>query len=129
MCIVFKRLGEMEKSKEMLTKSIAAVERYLMRHPDDARAHLFYGINLAENGETDKASDEAKKALAINPSDPLMQYNASCFYSQLKEKKLAIESLKNAFEAGYQDYEWVKRDSDLENIRQEPEFIELMNGK
>lgn len=129
LCIVYKRLGEVDKSKEVLQKSIAAVERYLTKHPDDARAHLFYAINLAEIGTTDKARDEAKKALEINPTDPLMQYNASCFYSQLNEKKLAIAAIKSAMSSGYQDYEWVKRDSDLENIRQEPEFIELMKGK
>ena len=104
----------------MLTKSISAVERYLLMHPDDARAHLFYAINLAEIGNTDKARAEAKKALDINPTDPLMQYNASCFYAQLGEKKLAVISLKNAMSSGYQDYEWVKRDSDLESIRNEP---------
>jgi len=129
LCIVYKRLGQIEKSKGMLTKSISAVERYLLMHPDDARAHLFYAINLAEIGNTDKARAEAKKALDINPTDPLMQYNASCFYAQLGEKKLAVTSLKNAMSSGYQDYEWIKRDSDLESIRNEPGYIELMKGK
>jgi Flp pilus assembly protein TadD len=113
----------------MLKRSIQIVESLILAHPEDARAHLFLAINLAESGNLNKARDEAKKALDINPTDPLMQYNTSCFYSQMGDKKLAIESLKNAFAEGYQDYEWVKRDSDLENIRQEPEFIELMKGK
>ena len=113
----------------MLKRSIQTLESLILVHPEDARAHLFLAVNLAEIGNTNKAKDEAKKALDINPTDPLMQYNASCFYSQMGDKKLAIESLRNAFMAGYQDYEWVKRDTDLENIRKEPEFIELMKGK
>ena len=127
--IVYERLGEKRKSKEMLRKSQEALERYLLVHPDDARAHLFYAVNLAQSGINDKAREEAKKALDINPSDPLMQYNAACFYAQLGEKQLAVTSLKNAMSSGYQDYEWVKRDSDLESIRKEPEYIELMKGK
>ena len=127
--IVYERLGEHEKSNEMRGKVLETISKHLIKHPDDARGHLFYATSLAQKGNSDKARDEAKKALEINPTDPLMHYNASCFYSQMDDKKLAIESLKNAFAAGYQDYEWVKRDSDLENIRQEPEFIELMKGK
>jgi serine/threonine protein kinase/Tfp pilus assembly protein PilF len=127
--IVYERLGEHEKSNEMRGKVLETISKHLIKHPDDARGHLFYAVSLAQKGNSDKARDEAKKALEINPTDPLMHYNASCFYSQMDDKKLAIESLKNAFAAGYQDYEWVKRDSDLENIRQEPEFIELMKGK
>ena len=65
----------------------------------------------------------------MNPTDPLMQYNAACFYARVGENNLAIDTLKNAMAAGYQDYEWIKRDSDLDNIRKEPKFIELMKGK
>ena len=127
--IVYERLKDHERSTEMREKVLETISRHLIKHPDDARGHLFYAVSLAQKGKSDEAREEAKKALEINPTDPLMQYNASCFYSQMGDKKLAIESLKNAFAAGYQDYEWVKRDSDLENIRQEPEFIELMNDK
>ena len=45
------------------------------------------------------------------------------------ETKLAIESIKNAFSVGYANYDWLKRDTDLDPIRNEPEFIELMKGK
>ena len=127
--IVYEKMGKHEKSNEMLDKMLETINRHLIKHPDDARGHLFYAISLAHKRDLDRAREEAKKALEINPNDPLMQYNASCFYSQMDDKKLAIESLKNAFAAGYQDYEWVKRDSDLENIRKEPEFIELMKDK
>ena len=126
---IYKRLNDTDKANEMLKRSIQTLESLILAHPEDARAHLFLAINLAQSGNINKSKEEAKKALDINPTDPLMQYNASCFYSQMGDKKLAIESLKNAFAAGYQDYEWVKRDTDLENIRKEPEFIELMKGK
>ena len=58
-----------------------------------------------------------------------MLYNAACFYSRVDEKDQAIESLKNAFLAGHQNYERVKRDPDLDNIRNEPAYIELMADK
>ena len=58
-----------------------------------------------------------------------MLYNAACFYSRLNEKKLATKALKDALTTGYENYEWLKRDPDFENIHNEPEYIELLKGK
>ena len=90
---------------------------------------MFYAIDLVQTGEKEEAKIQAAKALELSPNDPLMLYNASCFYSQMGEKKLAIEALKNSFAVGYANYDWLKRDSDLDPIRNEPDYIELMKGK
>jgi len=127
--IVYERLGEIDKKKEILKTSLDVYRRYLLKHPDDARAHLFFALTLLEDGNIDESKNEADKAIELNPTDPLMQYNTACFYSNVGEKNLAIDTLKNAMAAGYQDYEWIKRDSDLDNIRNEPKFLELMRGK
>src|SRR3972149_633482 len=127
--LVYDRLGEKEKVKEILKTSSIVYSRYLSQHPDDARAHMLFAVDLALTEQNEEAKNEAAKAIELNPTDPLMLYNASCFYSQLGEKQISIETLKNAMTAGYQDYEWIKRDSDLDNIRNEPKFLELMKGK
>ena len=127
--LVYEKLGEKEKVKEVLETTEDVYSRYISQHPDDSRAHMFFAIDLALLEKKDDAKKEAAMAIELNPTDPLMQYNAACFYSNIGEKNLAIETLKNAMAAGYQDYEWIKRDSDLDNIRNEPRFIELMKGK
>jgi len=127
--LAYERLGNTEKFNEVLKAAIKVYSRYLYQHPDDSRAHMLYALDLLLVGNNEEAKSEAAKAVELNPTDPLMQYNASCFYSRLGDKNLAIETLKNAMTAGYQDYEWIKRDSDLDNIRNEPKFLELMRGK
>jgi len=127
--LAYERLGNKEKFNEVLKAAIKVYSRYLYQHPDDSRAHMLYALDLLLVGNNEEAKSEAAKAVELNPTDPLMQYNASCFYSRLGDKNLAIETLKNAMTAGYQDYEWIKRDSDLDNIRNEPKFLELMRGK
>lgn len=122
-------LGDKAKAEEVLRESERMFPRYLSQHPDDARGHMIYAINLAQLGKSAEAKVEAAKALHLSPTDSLMQYNAACFYAQLGEKQLAINALKQAVAAGYQDYPWLKRDSDLDALRQEPEFIELIEGK
>jgi hypothetical protein len=54
-------------------------------------------------------------------------YNLSCIYSLLDNKISAINSLKNAMDAGYNNYGHVQLDTDLDNIRKEKEFIVLNN--
>ncbi|HEX9740379.1 MAG TPA: hypothetical protein VGA29_06355, partial [Ignavibacteriaceae bacterium] len=127
--LAYERLGNIEKFNEVLKAAIKVYSRYLYQHPDDSRAHMLYALDLLLIGNNEEAKVEAAKAVELNPTDPLMQYNASCFYSRLGEKQLAIETLKNAMTAGYQDYEWSKRDSDLDNIRNEQKFLDLMRGK
>jgi tetratricopeptide (TPR) repeat protein len=127
--IVYERLGEQEKHDEILQSLLEAYPRYLAQHPDDARSHIYYAIDLAQVGRTDEARKEAAKALELSPGDSLMMYNAACFYSRMGEKKLAVESLRNSIAAGLEDYDWIKRDPDFENIRDYPEYVELMKGK
>ena len=123
------RLGETENADEQLKYNLQLYPKYLAIYPDDARGHMFYAIDLAQIGKMEEAKAEAAKALELNPGDPLMLYNSACFYAQLNEKNLALDSLRNAFLAGYQNFEWLKRDSDLDCLREEPVYIELMKGK
>jgi serine/threonine protein kinase/Flp pilus assembly protein TadD len=125
----YEKVGEEEKRKETFEKVLRVIPEYLGNHPDDGRAHMFLGTFLAQAGRIEEAKVEAGKAIDLNPADPLMLYNSACFYSRINENRLALESLRKAITSGYQNYEWIKRDSDLDNIRQEPDYIELMKDK
>lgn len=77
-------------------------------------------------GKLEEAKEEEERALKLNPDDPLMVYNAACFYSLIGEKTLAINYLKDAIRLGFANYDWMKIDSDLNSIRNESEFIEMI---
>jgi serine/threonine protein kinase/tetratricopeptide (TPR) repeat protein len=127
--MVYERLGDNEKNAETLQTALQVFPRHLSKHPDDARGHMLFATDLVQVGRTDEGKAEAARALELSPSDPLMLYNATCFYARLGEKKLALDSFKNAVAAGYANYDWAQRDPDLNTLRNEPEYIELMRGK
>ena len=127
--MIYERLGDKEHLEEITKTLLDIFPRYLSQHPDDARSHIHYAIDLAQVGRTDQAKAEVAQALQLSPDDPLMLYNIACVYSQLGEKGLSVKSLRDSIAAGLEDYEWIKRDPDLEAIRQEPGYIELMKGK
>jgi adenylate cyclase len=127
--MVYERLGDTENFQKMVASALEALPRYLSKHPDDARSHIYYATELALVGRADEARAEAKKALDLSPGDPLMLYNAACCYARLGDNKLAVDTLKSSVAAGLEDYDWIKTDPDFNNIRNEPEYIELMKGK
>lgn len=127
--MAYERLGEKQMYDTTITTLLQFYPKYLSQFPDDARAHMYYAIHLAQIGRNDEAKVEGKKALELNPGDSLMIYNAACLYARLDDKRLAVETLKHAIDAGQEDFEWIKRDPDLETIRNEPGYVELMKGK
>lgn len=68
------------------------------------------------------SADEKKKASFTLQN---IYYNLCCIHSLLNNKAAAITNLKKSIEAGYNNYRHVQADTDLDNIRNEREFIEL----
>jgi serine/threonine protein kinase/Flp pilus assembly protein TadD len=124
--MVYDKLGEKELHATTLGQILIFFPEYLSKHPDDGRAHMYYAIHLAQANRIDEAKAEGRRALELNPGDSLMMYNAACLYSRLGEKKLAVETLGNAIDNGQEDFEWIKRDPDLDILRAEPAYVELM---
>jgi HEAT repeat protein len=53
-------------------------------------------------------------------------YNLACALSLAGKKAEAVESLKQAAELGYRDADWIRRDRDLDAIREEPGYRETL---
>ncbi len=125
--LAYERLNE--KHDDLLKTALEFFPKYLNKIPEDSRAHIFYSQQLLLSGNTDKAKEEIKIALELSPDDNVMQYNAVCMYSMMNEKKHAIDTLTKIINAGFANFEWIKRDPDLDNIRNEAEYIDLMKDK
>jgi len=55
-------------------------------------------------------------------------YNVACFYALEGEPVRAIACLEGASGAGFAHPEWIENDPDLDSIRDDPRFVELMTG-
>jgi len=127
--MIYERLKDETNHDELLNKTLQFYDRYLEQNPDDGRARIFHAQTLVIAGKIDEAKKETNIALELSPNDNVMLYNAACVYSRINEKKLAIDILRNIMASGFEHYDWIKRDPDLENLHKEPEYIELMKGK
>ncbi|MCJ7465919.1 MAG: hypothetical protein MUO53_04410 [Maribacter sp.] len=77
----------------------------------------------------EEAKEEMHKGIMQNPNDPIIIYNAACFYALIGDPTTSIENLKKAMDNGFGNYEYIKHDPDLNSIRKEPDFIALIQGK
>ena len=125
-CMGLGRTAEADVASEQL---LALLPNYLLQNPDDSRARMYYAITLAERGRKDEAIREGAAALELSPGDPMMLYNCACLYARLGETGRAVDTLRQAMSGGYENFGWMKHDPDLDSLREDPGFIELMQGR
>jgi len=79
---------------------------------------------------------EYKKGLLIDqqlaklcPEDPVVYYNLACSFALVVQKRKALETLQKAVDLGYRDFDYIKSDSDLASLHDDPSFIALIQQK
>jgi TolB-like protein/Flp pilus assembly protein TadD len=127
--MAYEKVKDKKNLQDCIQKAALFYPSYLLRHPEDSRAHQFYALTLKRLGRLEEAKEEMNKGIKQNPNDTIIIYNAACFYSMLGDKKIAIENIKKAIDNGFGNYEYIKRDPDLNTLRKEPSFIALMKGR
>jgi adenylate cyclase len=119
-------LGRKEEAEAAYSQLLEIMPNYLLQNPDDSRARLIFANQLGRIGRRDEAIRQGTKALELCPGDPMMLYNAACMYANLGESRLALDALHQAVEAGYRNFGWIRNDPDLVSLRNDPEFLALM---
>ncbi len=93
---------------------------------DEVNSILRKAAELYQAKEYDKAVEQYDLVLQ-SIKDAGQLYNAACTYSLAGRTKKALSILNQAVEAGCDWYDHMNNDPDLDNIRDEPEFIALMS--
>ncbi len=115
-------LGKSESERNMIQRRIGALENHLKQVPEDARARILLGGDYARLGRTDDALRELKMAVTLRANEALILYNAACLYCVLDRRTEALDALLKAWEVGYRDAVWARRDPDLLALHDDPEF-------
>jgi serine/threonine protein kinase/Tfp pilus assembly protein PilF len=122
-------MGKEEAKRNMSQRFVAALENHLKHVPEDARARVLAGYYYAEWGQVDDAMRELNLAITLRANEASILYNAACVYCGLKKKAEALNALRKAWEAGFQDAVWARRDPDISLLHGDPEFERLYPDK
>ena len=100
--------------------------RILERHPDYVDVLRVQGNNLTLKGRFSEGLQIDKRLVNLRPNDSLAHYNLACSFCLLKKLDLALKTLRRAVELGYRDFRYMKEDRDLDGIRHDPRFRQLL---
>lgn len=122
-------MGKEEAKRNMTQRFVVALEAHLKHVPEDARARVLLGNYYAQRGREDDALRELNLAITLRANEASILYNAACVYCTLNRKPEALDALRKAWEAGFQDAVWARRDPDIALLHGDPEFERLYPDK
>jgi len=120
---IYTRLGREAAAAAANRQRVEVVERRLEFNPDDVPMLLDGASALAALGERQRSLEWASRILDKAGDDALVLYNLACLYSLAGEVTSALEK---SYAAGLADPEWMRQDSDLDNIRKHARYKELV---
>ena len=91
-----------------------------------AKAYEYRGTAYMIQKKYNKALEDIKKAARIQPDSPSVYYNLTCLYSLTNDVDLSLDALDKALENGFSDYDTLRGDPDISNVRKSPEFREIL---
>jgi TolB-like protein/Flp pilus assembly protein TadD len=124
---IYSDLGRREEADAARLRGVQIAEARLKLNPDDSRA-LYMGANgLVGLGKCEQGLEWAKRALMIDPDEPMVLYNVACIQSLGGQLEEAMDSLERAVRSGLTQRGWIEHDSNLDPLRPHPRYQALLN--
>ena len=120
--------GCVEGPNEDLDFEIGFYEQILERLPNSVDVLMALGNDYTRQGLVEKGLSVDERLCQLRQTDPIIHYNLACSCSLLGQLDKAIAALNQALEFGYHDIDFMQRDPDLENVRQDPRYLALLEG-
>src|SRR5262245_40943002 len=98
----------------------------LARNPDYVDALRILGELVTVKGRFQDGLHIDMRLVQLRPHDPLAHYNLACSYALLKRPDLSLKTLRRAVELGYRDFRYMAEDHDLDSIRHDPRFRQIL---
>ncbi len=115
----------MFKQKD-LDFEISFYENLLKKLPCFVEALIALGDAYTKRGRYEDGLKIDQKLAQLRPDDHIVYYNLACSYSLLKMSEPGLEALKKSIQLGYRDSRLMKKDPDLDFIRKDPRYKELL---
>jgi tetratricopeptide (TPR) repeat protein len=77
-------------------------------------------------GDTEGGLKLVERAVALQPEEVGVLYNAACIYATLERRDEALTYLERAVRNGYNHLAWLETDSDFDTLRDDPRFKALV---
>lgn len=110
----------------------AAFGRIATAQPENAAAVFFHAYTLHASGDLKAAHDRHLDAAKFEQFRPVALYNHACVHALWNETDMALQSLREAIDAGFgatdEHKHILKTDPELDSLRADPRFQALLGG-
>jgi tetratricopeptide (TPR) repeat protein len=113
-------------------EGLLALERsgakFLGLPADSPALRIEIGNGFLEEEKYERALLEYRKAIRLAPKNVIAWYNLACALSRLKRLDEAAEALAKSIEFGYDELAWIKKDPDLDSLRDHATYRDLIRA-
>jgi tetratricopeptide (TPR) repeat protein len=126
----FQNAALLYEKKGRRDEAIAVFEILWARQPDNTKRLTALTRLLVEAGHLDRAAEVYEKALSVLPGARVsLCYNLACVHAMNGRIEIAMDYLNKAVAAGFNRWDLLARDEQLDHLRNLPEFKRLSEGK
>ena len=103
-------------------------EAAVKSNPNNIEALRFLGYTYSKDGCHEKALEIDKKLVRLLPEESIIHYNLACSYSQLNQLDNAFNELEMSILLGYNEWKHMEHDEDLNNMKKDPRYQQLISS-
>jgi len=120
--LAFSRQGNMDEAVKEYWASLAI-------EPENYKAHYNLAVIFYSGGDYANAIVHFEKAMQREPRlKPKVSYDIARAYAQEGKVREATQWLRRAVDAGFQDWDRIRTDEDLANIRDTAQYLTIMKA-
>lgn len=112
--------------KEDPAFEIGFYESVLRRDPRYSDVIEILGGLYTKTGRIADGLRMDRKLVKLQPKNATAHYNLACSLALSRRRADALRSLRHAVSLGYEDYDWMSQDPDLDGLKTAPEFRALL---
>lgn len=107
---------------ENINNAINEFSNAIKKDPGYATAYSNRSVAYMMQKKYNLALDDLKKAKELKPNDPAIRYNLASCHSLMGNVDLGFVELDAALANGFNDYDSLRKDPDIANLRKNPEW-------
>ena len=112
--------------EENLQNAINEFSQAITKDPRYADAYSNRAVAYMQQKKYNKALEDLRMAADLAPQSAVIRYNLASLYSLKGDTDLALDEVDASLTRGFSDYDALRRDPDLDNVRRSPEFRKIL---
>jgi protein O-mannosyl-transferase len=123
-----KNIQALQLRRQGLDGTIAALEKRIEENPQDAKALHDIAVACSLKGKLDSSLSYLNRLIEIQPDNPNNYYDIACVYARMNMQDESVSWLKKAIQKGFHNMDLIRKDPDLQGIRNNEYVRNLINS-